>query len=87
MSKFHQQLLVIDDQMTIKCYKCYEFYWKKIKSTPQPNDYKFDESIEKNKSIHNFFISENVLFHYCFRCLKEVLIKKKSLLLMTLFGF
>ena len=73
MSKFHQQLLVIDDQLTIKCY---EFYWKKIKSS-QSNDYKFDESIEKNKSIRKFFIRQNVLFHYCFPCLKEVLIKKK----------
>ena len=86
MSKFHQPLLVIDDQLTIKCCKCYELYWKGIKSS-QSNDYKFDESIEKNRSIRKFFIRENVLFHYCFPCLKEVLIKKKSLSLMTLFGF
>ena len=68
---------MIDDQLTIKCCKCYEFYWKGIKSTPLSTDYKFDESIEKNKSIRKFFIRENVLFHYCFPCLKEVLIKKK----------
>ena len=76
MSKFHQQLLVIDDQLTIKCCKCYELYWKGIKSS-QSNDYKLDESIEKNRSIRKFFIRANVLFHYCFPCLKEVLIKKK----------
>ena len=76
MSKFYQQLLVIDDQLTIKCCRCYEFYWKKIKSS-QSNDCKFDELIEKNKSICKFFICENVLFHFCFPCLKEVLIKKK----------
>ena len=86
MWTFHQQLLVIDGQLTIKCCKCYEFYWKNINSS-QSNDYKFDESIEKYKSIRKFFILENVLFHYCFPCLKEVLIKKKSLSLMTLFGF
>ena len=61
MSKFHQQLLVIDDQLTIKCCKCYEFYWKKIKSS-QSNDYKFDESIEKNKSIRKFLFVRM----YCF---------------------
>ena len=76
MLKFHQLLLVIDDQLTIKCCKCYEFYWKKIKSN-QSNDYKFEDSIEKNKSIRIFFILENMLFHYCFPCLKEVLIKKE----------
>ena len=86
MSKFQQPLLVIDDQLAIKCCKCYEFYWKKIKSSP-PNDFKFDESIEKNKSIRKFIILENVLFHYCFPCLKEVLIKKNLLSLMTLLGF
>ena len=77
MSKFQKLLLVIDDQLTIKCCKCYELYWKGIKSTPLSTDYKFDESIEKNRSIRKFFIRENVLFHYCFPCLKEVLIKKK----------
>ena len=87
MSKFQQPLLVIDDQLTIKCCKCYEFCWKKIKSSP-PNDFKFDELIEKNKSICKFIILENALFHYCFPCLKEVLIKKKQFLsLMTLLGF
>ena len=75
MSKFQQPLLVIDDQLTIKYCKCYEFYRKKIKSSP-PNDFIFDESIEKNKSIRKFIILENVLFHYCFPCLKEVLTKK-----------
>ena len=75
MSKFHQPLLVIDDQLIIKCCKCYELYWKEIKSSPS-NDYKFNESIEKNKSIRKLFIRENVLFHYCLPCLKEVLIKK-----------
>ena len=62
MLKFHQPLLVIDGQLTIKCCKCYEFYWKKIKFSPS-NDYKFDESIEKYKSIRKFFILENMMFH------------------------
>ena len=86
MSKFHQQLLVIDDQLTIKCCKCYELYWKGIKSSPS-NDYKFDESIEKNKSVRKFFIRENVLFHYCFPGLKEVLIKKKIVVINDLTWF
>ena len=74
--KISANALVIDDQLTIKCCKWYEFYWKKIKSSP-PNDFKFDESIEKNKSIRKFIILENVLFHSCFPCLKEVLMKKQ----------
>ena len=77
MSKFQKLLLVIDDQLTIKCCKCYELYWKGIKSTPLSTDYKFDESIEKNRSIRKFFIRENVLFHHCFPCLMEILSKKK----------
>ena len=61
MSKFHQQLLVIDDQLTIKCCKCYEFYWKKIKFS-QSNDCKFDESIEKTDLFVNFLFVRM----YCF---------------------
>ena len=75
MSSYQEIRLAIDDKLTIKCCSCYESYWKKVKC--QVIDHKFDESIEKNKSIRKFFIRENVLFHFCFPCLKEVLIKKK----------
>ena len=76
MSDFQKITLPINDELTIKCCKCYESYWKELKSAAGVY-HVFNESIEKNKSIRRFFSEVKVLFHYCFPCLKEVMIKKK----------
>ena len=63
--------LMVNDDLTIKCCQCYEDYWKKVRNLEKKEIY-MDYSIEKNKTVRQFIIDENLLIHYCYHCLKKV---------------
>ena len=82
MTAHYDCRLTVNDDLTIKC-QCYEDYWKKVRNSEKKELY-MDYSIEKNKTVRQFIIDENLLIHYCYPCLKKSLFNKQYLIVKSI---
>ena len=82
MTAHYDCRLAVNDDLTIKC-QCYEDYWKKVRNSEKKELY-MDYSIEKNKTVRQFIIDENLLIHYCYPCLKKSLFNKQYLIVKSI---
>lgn len=75
----NKNCLLIFNETTIKCCKCYEEYWRKKRDSSSSdkervNVFTFDYSIEKVKSFRKYFEEDRILFHFCINCLQYIML-------------
>ena len=68
--------LILLNQTTVKSCKCYEQYWKTMKTSAFPY-VEFNYSIEKTLSfrIHR----QDLLYHFCINCFYDIVLKLSNM--------
>ena len=65
--------LILLRQTTVKSCKCYEQYWKTMKTEVFPF-VEFNYSIEKTLSFRIYFSGKSCLYHFCINCFYDVVL-------------